>query len=468
LYRLKIVFPALLIIVGAGVIFSLIRSDRGEKEIFPKSFFEEDANIEWMGIYLKGHKVGYLASRIDSTVEGYRVYSNTYLKMSPTGELGKEVSYQVAANTDRDYNLKDFHFRMLSGDYVFNASGERIRDKLVVEMQLGGKKRRMEFPLKSSYIPATIEGMVKTGKTGKFQYFDPTLQSLFDITLETLGPDTLEGIATTKYAVYQSGIEVLFWVSKEGRLIREESPIGLVMKRESGADLSEIETVSFKLYDSYAIRPDKKINNPRTLNMLKVRLDSVDLSGLRIEDDRQTLSGDILAIKRIKPGYSKKIPKEIESYRQPTPFIPSDDKLVRQTAQKVVGDEKGWKAAKRIITFVDTTLKDTPTFSIPNALDALKLKEGDCNEHSSLAVALLRAVGIPARTEVGIVYVGGAFYYHAWIGVYAGGRWVAADPTFGQFIADPTHIKLEFGGFEKQAKLYRVINKLKISILEYD
>ena len=109
-----------------------------------------------------------------------------------------------------------------------------------------------------------------------------------------------------------------------------------------------------------------------------------------------------------------------------------------------------------------------PAFSIPNALDALSSREGDCNEHSSLTVALLRAVGIPARVEVGIVYVGGAFYYHAWIGIFMGGRWIASDPTFGQFIADPTHIKLEYGGFEEQAKLYKVINKLKISVLEYD
>ena len=64
--------------------------------------------------------------------------------------------------------------------------------------------------------------------------------------------------------------------------------------------------------------------------------------------------------------------------------------------------------------------------------------------------------------------MGGAFYYHAWIGVYLGGKWISADPTFNQVIADPTHVKLEYGGFENQAKLYRVINKLQISVLDYD
>ncbi len=466
--KLKFIIPIILIIVGIVVIFFSVKSTPGVKEVFPQEFFTEGANVEWMGIYLKGHKVGYLASRIDSTNEGYRVYSNTYLKMSPTAELGREVSYQVTANTDREYNLKDFYFRMTSGDYLFNASGERIGNKLFVEMELGGKKRKMEYPLKSSYMPATIEGMMKTGKTGSFQFFDPTLQSIFDITIKNLGIDTLDGIPTTKYALQQSGIEVFFWVSGEGRLLRQESPIGLVMKREATVDFTDIGTADFKLYDSYAIRPDRDIPNPRTLNMLMVRLDNVDLTGLRIGDDRQSLSGNVLTIKRIGPGDSEGIPEEIESYREPTPFIPSDDELVRKVAQGVIGEKTGWVAVKRIIAFVDTTLRDTPTFSIPNALDALSSREGDCNEHSSLAVALLRAVGIPARVEVGIVYVGGAFYYHAWTGIYAGGRWVSADPTFGQFIADPTHIKLEYGGFEEQAKLYRVINKLNISVLEYD
>lgn len=468
LNKLKFVLPILFIFIGIAGIFLILKSEIGEKKVFPEEFFTEGANVEWMGIYLKGHKVGYLASRIDSTSDGFRVYSNTYIKMSPVENMGKEVSYQVTANTNREYNLMDFHFRWISGDYLFNARGERKGDKLIVEVENAGGKRKMEIPLKSSYIPATIEGMVKTGKTGSFQFFDPTLQSVFDINVKKLGPDTLNGIPAIKYSVFQTGIEIFFWVSEDGKLLRQESPIGLVMKRESSIDFSDVGSSDFKLYDSYAIRPNKEIKNPRTIKMLNVRLEEVDLTGLRIEDDRQSLSGNVLTIKKIGPGKSNFVPEDIKSFIEPTPFIPSDNKQIIQTAHKVIGDKKGWDAVERIVNYVDITLKDTPTFSIPNALDALNSKEGDCNEHSSLAVALLRAAGFPSRVEVGIVYVGGAFYYHAWVGVFIGGRWVATDPTFGQVIADPTHIKLEYGGFEEQAKLYKVINKLKISVIEYD
>jgi hypothetical protein len=468
LKKIRIWLPVLFILIGIGVIFFVKGVISKPREVFSENFFEEGANTEYLGIYLKGHKVGYLASRIDTVENGYRVYSNTYLKLSPVPGIEKEVSYRVAANTDLSYDLKGFEFSMFSDDYFFEAKGERHNGKLLVDMNVAGQKRKQEYEIKSSFMPATIEGLVKTGKTGKFEFFDPTLQSMFEISVENLGEDTLEGESVTRYGVTQSGMEMVFWVSDKGELIRSESPIGLVMKREERILKEDIKPVGFKLYDSYAIKVAKEIENPRDISMLKIRLDSVDLTGLRIEDDRQKLKGNVLTIRKIKPGESKEIPEDVKEFLKATPFIPSDDEKIKKIAHEVLGEKGGIEGVGRIISYVDKKLTDKPTFSIPNALDALESGEGDCNEHSALAVALLRAVGIPARVEVGLVYVGGAFYYHAWIGVYLGGKWISADPTFNQVIADPTHVKLEYGGFENQAKLYRVINKLQISVLDYD
>jgi len=64
----------------------------------------------------------------------------------------------------------------------------------------------------------------------------------------------------------------------------------------------------------------------------------------------------------------------------------------------------------------------------------------------------------PARIAVGLVYIHGAFYYHAWPEVYleegAGssglgarsGLWLPVDPTLNQFPADVTHLRLARGG----------------------
>jgi len=468
LKKFRVWLPIILLLLGIGVVFYIKRGNSNSKEVFSEDFFTSGSNTEYLGIYLKGYKVGYLASRIDTVEDGYKVYSSTYMKLSPIAGMEKEIMYKVSAGTDLTYNLKDFEFSMFSDNYLFEAQGKRQNGKLLVEVNVGGQRRKQEYEIRSAYMPATIEGLVKSGKTGKFEFFDPTLQSLFEIEVANLGEDILDNKPVTKYAVKQSGIEIFFWISDKGELLRSESPIGLVMKKEERIVKEDIEVVGFKLYDSYAIKVEKEINNPRNISMLTIRLDSADLTGLRIKDDRQTLNGNILTIRKISPGKSSLIPQEVKEFLKATPFIPSDDERIKEIAKDVIGEAEGLEAVGKIISYVDEKLADKPTFSIPNALDALKSGEGDCNEHSALAVALLRAVEIPARVEVGLVYVNRAFYYHAWVGVYLGGKWLSTDPTFGQEIADPTHVKLEYGSFENQAKLYKVINKLQISVLDYD
>jgi transglutaminase-like putative cysteine protease len=99
----------------------------------------------------------------------------------------------------------------------------------------------------------------------------------------------------------------------------------------------------------------------------------------------------------------------------------------------------------------------------------LRTKVGDCNEHTALYVAMARAAGIPARIAVGLVFVHGAFYYHAWPEVYvdrttSSGLWLPVDPTLNQFPADATHIRLTRGGLEKQAAILPLIGHLSIDV----
>jgi transglutaminase-like putative cysteine protease len=78
-----------------------------------------------------------------------------------------------------------------------------------------------------------------------------------------------------------------------------------------------------------------------------------------------------------------------------------------------------------------------------------------------LYVALARAIGLPARTAVGLVHVRGRFYYHAWPEVYLNG-WVAVDPTLGQYPADASHLRFLVGGLARQVELIRLIGRLSI------
>jgi len=83
-----------------------------------------------------------------------------------------------------------------------------------------------------------------------------------------------------------------------------------------------------------------------------------------------------------------------------------------------------------------------------------------------LYVALARALGLPARTAVGLVYLNGAFFYHAWPEVWLGGDWVAVDPTFDQAPADAAHIRFVVGGLAQQVEIVRLIGRLGIDVVQ--
>ena len=101
---------------------------------------------------------------------------------------------------------------------------------------------------------------------------------------------------------------------------------------------------------------------------------------------------------------------------------------------------------------------------------------GDCNEHTALYVAMARAQGLPARIAVGLVYIHGAFYYHAWPEVYVSegfkaegsGLWLPVDPTLNQFPADATHLRLARGGLDKQTVILPLMGRLTMDVLDVE
>ncbi len=135
-------------------------------------------------------------------------------------------------------------------------------------------------------------------------------------------------------------------------------------------------------------------------------------------------------------------------------------------SQEILEEEKNAvRAAEKLEKWVYRNLQKTPTVSIPSALDVLKTRRGDCNEHATLFAALSRAAGIPTKIVLGVVYVEGRFFYHAWDEVFVG-KWVSVDPTFGQFPADASHIKLIEGDLSKSIEVMKLIGKINIKIEE--
>jgi len=150
---------------------------------------------------------------------------------------------------------------------------------------------------------------------------------------------------------------------------------------------------------------------------------------------------------------------------QPEALVQSDDPRIQAQARQIVGRERdAGKVAELLNRWVYRTLEKKITVSVPSAAQVLEARSGDCNEHTVLYVALARAVGLPARTAAGVVYLRGQFFYHAWPEVWLG-QWVAVDPTFGQFPADAAHLRFTIGGLARQMELIRLIGRLQLTVV---
>jgi transglutaminase-like putative cysteine protease len=220
----------------------------------------------------------------------------------------------------------------------------------------------------------------------------------------------------------------------------------------------------------------QRIDEPRDVRRLRFKLTGADLTHPDMQGAGQTIADNIVEIVDARTLVGGHRDPDAVQHLRPEPLVESDDPQIKAEAERAVAGAEGARArAERLTRHVNGMLDKKPTVSLPSAREVLRTKVGDCNEHTALYVAMARAVGIPARIAVGLAFVRGvqgAFYYHAWPEVYLeeGGRglWLPVDPTFNQFPADATHVRLARGGLDKQAAIVPMIGRLRIEVLEVD
>lgn len=94
----------------------------------------------------------------------------------------------------------------------------------------------------------------------------------------------------------------------------------------------------------------------------------------------------------------KKLDRKLLAYLAPSPKIESKDPKIRAVAKRVGADkEKAWEHVEAIYDWVRENVK-YKNGPLKGALAALKDGTGDCEEMTSLFIAICRAAGIPART----------------------------------------------------------------------
>ena len=459
--------------------------------------------VVYYGVMQGDRQVGFASSIIDTT--GSSITVRDYLVADlPLGGKARRASARTNVTLSRALRMTSFDFELNTEGDPIQASGRTEGDSVLVLAIASGRAKpdTQRIPLTGPILLPTIVPLAlalseppKVGKHYRLPVFNPASMAPadmgFDVQAESafvmndsatydsataqwrgVKPSTLRAWQVTgKPAAAFSG-----WVDEQGRIV-QTTQLGFELRRlpyelafenwraKSGKDAV---TNDRDILEMTAIAANKRMTSHT--RVLRVRLTGVDLAGFDLNGQRQRLSGDTLVVtsepeRALNTTFTLPMTGRDPQNTRPEPLLESRHPRIISLARQIAGTERNPRiVAERINSWVHDSLKKQITFGVPNALQVLQARTGDCNEHTQLFVALARAAGLPARIAAGLAYVDGKFFYHAWPEILLD-DWVAVDPTFGQFPADAAHLRFVIGGVARQTELLRLMGNLKIDVL---
>ena len=443
---------------------------------------------EWRGVYYRNEKIGFTVSQTIAREDGFELQEDGRLQMSLLGARNV-VSIRTTARVDRDFVLRSFDFSLDPGTGGTKVHGDLQgrRLHLVVATAAGSHEEDRELAeapvLTLNLARRAAEAGLEPGRHYAWTIFDPATLSQSRIELEVGSRELVTAggrrVPAFRVETQYSGLRTTSWITDTGEVVLEKSPMGFETIREKQAEAQTMAVpynVRTDLLSASAIAPTGKrqIDEPRDVRRLRLRFSGAEIAGADLSGVGQSLDGSILEVRDPQSFQPGPADPGTDAYLHPEPLIESDAPEIIAEAQAAVRDAVGPRAqAERLTRHVNAILEKKPTVSLPSAREVLRTRVGDCNEHTTLYVALARAIGIPARISVGLVSVRGAFYYHAWPEVYLAetrsrGMWLPVDPTLNQFPADATHVRLARGGLDKQASILPLIGQLQIEIVDIE
>ncbi|MBB2487013.1 transglutaminase domain-containing protein [Mitsuaria sp. WAJ17] len=129
-----------------------------------------------------------------------------------------------------------------------------------------------------------------------------------------------------------------------------------------------------------------------------------------------------------------------DNWQGPGPYLDLGEAPITELAAELkLGS--GLDTARSIFEWLLAHIRYTAySPSDKGALQALRMRQGDCTEFAHLATALARAAGLPARTVGGYVLDHDAIVkpgdYHDWAELWVDGRWLILDAQRREFDAD--------------------------------
>jgi len=471
-----------------------------------------DAQEAWDAVFLAGNKIGYIHTFIEKVNENgrplNRVRVDTVLSFRRGDDhVVQKMMYGTIETPEGEVLRLDT--RTLTSDQEIRVHGDAIKGNMNLIMEGTQQRQEKLIPWGSDVRGpyAAEQSMAKKpmteGESRKLKMYIPDLNRVVEIELKAgpiseipLGDGSKRPLRKVDQVATLDGqhrpeLSSVLWVDSGGQVLKQEIDLlgGMTTYRttEAGAKAPG-GRIKYDQIRGTIIKVARPITNPYQTRYIKYQIthQSEDPAQIIPDDRRQTVqaSGDgrsaALIIQTMGPNDGEAGPPTVDSeYLRPNGMITSGDEKIKELAARAVGNTVDpWERAVRINEWVFRNVKSNFQTTFASASEVAQSLSGDCTEHSVLAAAMSRALGIPSRIAVGLIYVDDpsfkdkGFGFHMWHEVYVNGRWVALDSSFEQSNVDATHIKLSESSmdgvspFEAFLPILRVQGKVTIEPIE--
>ena len=484
--KLLPIFETLSLIVFLGLLFSLFW--KGEEERVPLTASALQASItqeRWNGIFFADQHVGYSVARSADLEDGRRLMEQrSVFRVSTFGKSQQIITAGAALSSPSGF-LEQFDFFMVSGDIKISARGAISGKQIIMEINQAGEKSEMTFDVQNPpHVSLSLEAAFRKqelaiGKSFSIPYFDPITLNQQDMVFRVTDSEILEN-GEEAWWIQSSfgGMVTRTLIDTNGAMLRQEGgAMGLSVVRMSPEEAQNIPQgeSDVDLIALSAVPLKGKLKEARSKTSLVVEVSGIDPEKITNQPPLQIVKERQVSIQIPDITLIEEEPIQAPNdapYLDETLTIPVSHKEIKSKSAEVIqGSETRKEAVAHLNTFVFDYMAKDPTIGVPNGLQALRSAKGDCNEHTALFVSLARSAQIPTRIAAGLVYSDRAgprksFYYHAWAEVLLGDSWVPVDPTFGQFPADATHIKVVEGDLDKQISIMGLLGNISLKLID--
>jgi hypothetical protein len=428
------------------------------------------ATTEYLGLYLKGQKVGYASyATAPDLYRGRKVTRTTSYTLLSMKLLDQPTKIVISGSTLADgtgHPLR-MYFDQESSGRRQQVTAEFGTTKANVTVDNSGtiSHRSLDIPTGGVIEDDPLEGVVfshvKPGQQRDIYVLDPTTVSFIKNTLVFKG---LTAVDVRGKLLKTQWVEILdprsntqVYCSQAGAIIKISAPLGVEMYPESRKfAMAGIGNSNVDLAVGNKLTPEGGLPNPAGLHRLQLTLTTSTDLGSVPTDSFQTVehSGDSWLVD-VHPTSSRatagvtiaQAATTQPDWTKPDLNVPSDEVRFRNLAKKIIGSETDvLKASYKIQDYVCSVMRPDASIAVlRDANEVLSTKRGVCRDYAILCATLLRAAGIPTQLATGLVSWDGDFYYHAWVKVYDGSNWIGIDSTTMTPQMSASHIELAVG-----------------------